>query len=117
METITTLEFYDVEMLTADEYYIIIIMLKNTIFIFFLGESEICYVDNQSDREDKNSLVTVRQEYNACSKTLGFIYELKQNVQWMKFFNNEDGNSHLIKNHVDFSIGLTFSFYLLCMGG
>ena len=48
---------------------------------------------------------------------LGFVYELKQNVQWAKFFNDEDGNSHLIKNHVDFSIGLTFSFYLLCMGG
>ena len=56
---------------------IIIITLKNTIFIFFLGESEICYVDNQSDGGDKNSLVTVRQEYNACGKTLGFVYELK----------------------------------------
>ena len=92
-------------------------MLKNTIFIFFLGESEICYVDNQSDGEDKNSLVTVRQEYNACGKMLGFIYELKQNVQWTKFFNDEDGNSHLIKNHVDFFNWVDLFVLLVMYGG
>ena len=91
----------------------IIITLKNTVFIFFLGE--ICYVDNQS--EDKNSLVTVRQEYNACGKTLGFVYELKQNVQWTKFFNDEDGNSHLIKNHVDFFNWVDLFVLLVMYGG
>ena len=96
---------------------IIIITLKNTIFIFFLGESEICYVDNQSDGEDKNSLVTVRQEYNACGKTLGFVYELKQNEQWTKFFNDEDGNSHLIKNHVDFFNWVDLFVLLVMYGG
>ena len=96
---------------------IIIIMLKNTIFIFFLGESEICYVNNQSNGEDKNSLVTVRQEYNACGKTLGFVYELKQNVQWTKFFNDEDGNSHLIKNHVDFFNWVDLFVLLVMYGG
>ena len=92
-------------------------MLKNTVFIFLLGESEICYVDNQSDREDKNSLITVRQEYNACGKTLGFIYELKQNLQWAKFFNDEDGNSHLIKNHIDFFNWIDLFVLLVMYGG
>ena len=86
-------------------------------FFHFLGESEICYVDNQSDGEDKNSLITVRQEYNACGKMLGFVYELKQNLQWAKFFNDEDGNSHLIKNHVDFFNWIDIFVLLVMYGG
>ena len=68
-------------------------------------------------KEDKNSLITVRQEYNACGKMLGFVYELKQNLQWAKFFNDEDGNSHLIKNHVDFFNWIDIFVLLVMYGG
>ena len=59
----------------------------------------------------------VRQEYNAFGKTLGLVYELKQNLQWAKFFNDEDGNSHLIKNHVDFFNWIDIFILLVMYGG
>ena len=103
---------------------------KKTIFFFWVSErlcstltfgfllgSEICYVDNHSEGEEKNSLITVRQEFNASGKTLGFVYELKQNIQWTKFFNDEDGNNHLIKNHVDFFNWVDLFVLLVMYGG
>ena len=41
---------------------------------------------------------------------------MKQNVQWTKFFNDEDGNNHLIKNHIDFFNWVDL-FVLLVMYG
>ena len=42
---------------------------------------------------------------------------MKQNLQWAKFFNDEDGNSHLIKNHVDFFNWIDLFVLLFMYGG
>ena len=42
---------------------------------------------------------------------------MKQNLQWAKFFNDEDGNSHLIKNHVDFFNWIDLFILLFMYGG
>ena len=38
-------------------------------------------------------------------------------MQWAKFFNDEDGNSHLIKNHIDFFSWIDLFVLLVMYGG
>ena len=73
-------------------------MFLSSIFL----ESEICYVENQSDIDrQKTSLVSALQEFNKDMKTIGFIYKLKQNSLWMEYFCDSD-QTHTIKSHSDF---------------
>ena len=84
----------------------------------FTGErSEICYLDNQSEGEEKNSLVVVHQEFNERGKHIGFVYSLKQKQHWTKYFRDDDGNNHLIKSHTDFfSWGDLFGLLVMYCG-
>ena len=71
--------------------------------LFFTGErAEICYLDNQSEGDEKSSLVITHQEFNDRGKHLGFVYSLKQNQHWTKYFRDDEGNNHLIKSHTDY---------------
>ena len=78
------------------------------------SDSEICYVENQSDVDkQKTSLVSVVQEFNKDSKTLGFIYKLKQSSLWTEYFCDAN-QTYSIKSHSDF-LGWGEMFTLLFM--
>ena len=83
------------------------LLIKQIFFLIFVlssifSESEICYVENQSDADkQKTSLVSALQEFNKDMKTIGFIYKLKQNSLWMEYFCDSD-QPHTIKSHSDF---------------
>ena len=67
-------------------------------------ESEICYVENQSDIDKhKTTMVLSIQEFNREGKTISFIYKLKQNSLWTEYFCDEN-QTYTIKNHSDFLV-------------
>ena len=74
---------------------------KGNLFLF-IDNSEICFVENQSNNDkQKTSLVSAIQEFTKDSKTLGFIYKLKQSSLWTEYFCDND-QTHTIKSHSDF---------------
>ena len=74
---------------------------KGNLFLF-VDNSEICFVENQSNNDkQKTSLVSAIQEFTKDSKTLGFIYKLKQSSLWTEYFCDND-QTHTIKSHSDF---------------
>ena len=75
---------------------------SNGIFFRLFSDSEICYVENQSDIDKQTtSLVSVVQEFNKDSKTLGFIKKLKQSSLWTEYFCDAN-QTYSIKSHSDF---------------
>ena len=65
-------------------------------------ESEICFVENQSDVDrQKSPTISVMQEFNKEGKALGFIFKLKQNSIWSQYF-CDDNQTYSIKSHSDF---------------
>ena len=83
-------------------------------FFRLFSDSEICCVENQSDVDkQKTSLVSVVQEFNKDSKTLGFIYKLKQSSLWTEYFCDAN-QTYSIKSHSDF-LGWGEMFTLLFM--
>ena len=46
-------------------------------------------------------MVSAIQEFNKDSKTLGFIYKLKQTSLWTEYFCDND-QTHTMKSHSDF---------------
>ena len=74
---------------------------KGNLFLF-VDNSEICFVENQSNKDkQKTSLVSAIQEFTKDSKTLGFIYKLKQSSLWTEYICDND-QIHTIKSHSDF---------------
>ena len=90
------------------------ILVKKVISFFFVDNSEICFVENQSNNDkQKTSLVSAIQEFTKDSKTLGFIYKLKQSSLWTEYFCDND-QTHMIKGHSDF-FGWGGNVYIVCL--
>ena len=74
---------------------------KGNLFLF-VDNGEICFIENQSNNDkQKTSLVSAIQEFTKDSKTLGFIYKLKQSSLWTEYF-CDNNQTHVIKSHSDF---------------
>ena len=78
------------------------ILVKKSNLFLFVDNSEICFVENQSNNDkQKTSLVSAIQEFTKDSKMLSFIYKLKQSSLWTEYFCDND-QTHTIKSHSDF---------------
>ena len=75
---------------------------KTSNLLLFVDNSEICFIKNQLNKDkQKTSLVSAIQEFTKDSKTLGFIYKLKQSSLWTEYFCDND-QTNMIKSHSHF---------------